>query len=236
VSTSEIIKDIQSLSMDAVVELFTLDFTNIQAGGILRFHAGTNELRQNVIWQGNEYYAMPIEAEGFEKLTQGTLPRPKIRVANTDGALSAQVAAADDLVGCKVIRKRTLVKYLDAVNFTGGVNPLANPNQHFPDDVWYVEQKLSENRLSIEWELSSVLDLQGVMLPRRQIIMNSCSWEYKGENCGYSGSDYFNAQDLPTNMSNDVCGKRLNSCKIRSSGFSGGVLPFGGFPGAKRYD
>lgn len=236
-ATTEIVKDIQSLSMDAVIELFILDFSSIQAGGILKFHAGTNELRQNIVWQGEEYLALPIEAEGFDVSTRGTLPRPRIRVANTDGIFSAQVSESDDLVGAKVVRKRTFIKYLDAINFTDGINPTANPDQHFPDDIWFVEQKISENRFSIEWELSSALDLHGVLLPARQVVMDSCSWEYRKEGCGYAGSFYFDTLDQPVSFeAQDVCGKRLSSCKARTPGFPGGILPFGGFPGAKRYD
>jgi phage-related protein len=34
----------------------------------------------------------------------------------------------------------------------------------------------------------------------------------------------------------DVCGKRLSSCKVRENGFTDKILPFGGFPGALRYE
>jgi lambda family phage minor tail protein L len=101
--------DIQSLSPEAIIELFILDYNNLHGGGaneayIMRFHAGTNELRQNITWGGKEYIAMPIEAEGFDMSTQGTLPRPKIRLANPNGAFSAQLANSDDLVGSKICR------------------------------------------------------------------------------------------------------------------------------------
>jgi lambda family phage minor tail protein L len=145
---------------------------------------------------------------------------------------SAAVRENDDLVGCKVIRKQTFAKYLDAENFTGGVNPTADPNQHFPDDIWFIEQKLSENKYIVEWELASVFDLQGVMLPHRQIIQDSCPWKYRGAECGYTGTSYFDLNDQPTTQSNDFCAKHLSSCKLR---FGNQPLPFGGFPGAVRF-
>lgn len=223
--------EIQSLSPSAIVELFVLDATNIPEGELMYFHAGTNALSQPVVWQGVTYTPLPIEAEGFDVSTQGTLPRPKVRVANVDGLLSAAVAASDDLVGAKFTRKRTFARYLDAVNFPGGVNPEANASQHFSDDIWYVEQKISENRYVIEWELSSALDLQGVTLPSRQVIQNTCWWRYRGPECSYVGTP-FDTNDLPSTVGNDFCAKHLGSCRVRHPNVT---VPFGGFPGSVRH-
>lgn len=224
--------EIQSLSPSAMVELFILDSTNLDGGSIERFHAGTNGLNQAVVWQGNTYQPMPIKAEGFDVTTKGSLPRPKMTVANANGLLSAQVRNFNDFVGCKVTRKRTFLKYLDAVNFPGGVNPTANPDQHLPDDIWYVERKMMENRYTIEFELSSAMDLQGVKLPNRQIIQNSCSWQYRGSECGWTGTTYFDKNNNPVDqVSQDACSKTLAGCKAR---FGTQPIRFGGFPGAQR--
>lgn len=223
--------EIQSLSPSAIIELFVLDARAIQSGELMRFHAGTNELSLPVVWQGLTYVPMPIEAEGFDVSTQGTLPRPKIRVANADGLLSAAVAASDDLVGARLTRKRTFLRYLDAVNFSGGVNPDADANQYLADDIWFVEQKISENRYVIEWELASALDLQGVVLPSRQVIQNTCWWQYRGAGCSYVGSP-FNANDMPCASVDDFCSKRLGSCRVRHPNV---IVPFGGFPGSVRH-
>ena len=213
--------------------MYTLDMTQFAGGSILRFHSGSNELRSSVIWQGLVYFPMPIEGSGFDISTKGTLPRPRLKVANVNGSLSALVMQYSDLVGCKLTRKRTFARYLDAVNFTSGVNVNADPNQHLPDDLWYVEQKMTENKYQIEWELSSVFDLQGVQLPSRQVIQNSCSWQYKSAECGYTGTNYFDLLDVATTQSLDLCGKRLDSCKARFG--PAAILPYGGFPGAVRY-
>lgn len=221
--------EIQLLAPTAIVELFEIDMTSVGAG-IGRFHAGTNELQQHVVWQNVEYIALPVEAEGFDVNAKGTLPRPKVRVANIDGIFSAAVRQSDDLIGCKLTRKRTFVRFLDAVNFPGG-NPSADPNQHLEDDIWFIDQKISENRYVVEWELASAFDLQGVMLPYRQVIQNACPWRYRSGECGWTGG-YVDTNDNPTPyQEHDFCAKRLSSCKAR---FGGGVLPFGGFPGAMR--
>ena len=183
---------------------------------------------QPVVWQGVEYAPLPIEAEGFELTTKGTLPRPKIRVANVSGVFSALALEMDDLVGAKVTRKRTFAKYLDAVNFPGG-NASADPNQFLPEELWFVEAKAAENRHIVEWELSSAFDLMGVKLPYRQVVQNSCAWQYRSPECGYTGTSFDKNDQQATP---DFCSKRLSSCRAR---FGTEVIPFGGFPGSVRY-
>jgi lambda family phage minor tail protein L len=228
---SQITSEMQSLTPDAVIELFALDMTKIPGENVLRFHSGINGLQQPIVWQGNTYSPMPIEAEGFDVSSKGTLPRPKIRAANVNGLFSSAVRENDDLIGCTITRKRTFAKYLDETNFSDG-NPYADPDQHFPDGLWIVEQKVTENKYMLEWELSSSFDVQGVKLPFRQVVQNSCTWGYKSSECGYSGTNYFDSSDSPCAVGADYCSKRLKACKLR---FGNAVLPFGAFPGATRY-
>lgn len=226
----KITTEIQKLEPSTVVELFVLDCTSI-GGDIFRFHAGTNELTANVTWKGEVYTRFPIQASGFEMSGQGTLPRPRLRASNVLSVITALLLELDDLAGATVYRKRTLAKYLDAVNFTGGVNADADPDAHFVDDKFYIDRKISENRDFVEFELASALDLAGVSVPRRQIIANLCSWIYRGGECGYADTRYFTAADAQTtDVALDKCGKRLSSCKVRFG--SGTDLPFGGFPGS----
>lgn len=225
-----ITQEIQSLSPSAIIELFVLDLSSM-GGGVVYLHAGTNSLRTPVVWQGLTYQPLPIEARGFEASSKGVLPRPVLRVANVGGVVSAEMAQYDDLIGAKVIRKRTHSKYLDAVNFPSG-NPTADTGQYYPDEIWFIDQKTSENKLAVEWTLASPFDLMGVVLPRRQAIQNGCPWRYRGVECGYTDTRYFDAADQTTTAPNDVCGKRLSSCRARFSPIGDGLLPFGGFPGS----
>lgn len=227
-----ITQDIQLLAPTALLELFVLDTTILPGGTLYYFHAGTNELGGSVVWQGNTYVPLPIEASGFDTLVRGSPPRPHVRVANAGGIFSALVEGNDDLIGCKFTRKRTFAQYLDAVNFPGGVNATADPNQHFPDDLWFIDRKVSENRYMIEWELVSAFDLQGIMLPYRQVIQNTCPWKYRGTECGWTGTVYYDINDQLTTLANDYCAKKLSSCKVR---FGTASYPFGGFPGATQY-
>lgn len=224
-----ITSEIQTLEPSAIIELFVLDATSF-GGDLLRFHAGTNGLRQNLVWQGNTYTAFPVTASGFDYSGNGQLPRPKLQVANVTGAISLLVMTYDDLLGAKLIRKRTLAKYLDAVNFPGGTNPTADNTAEFADDVFFIDRKVSETRDVVEFELAAAFDVAGVQLPRRQIIQNVCIWRYRGTECGYAGTNYFNANDQSVgSLALDVCGKRLSSCEAR---FGQGELPFGSFPSA----
>jgi lambda family phage minor tail protein L len=109
-------------------------------------------------------------------------------------------------------------------------NPSADPNAYFPDDVFWVERKTAENKQFVEFELSPIWDVSGIMLPRRQYIQNVCSWRYRSAECSYAGGPVATKNDQATSDPVlDVCGKRLASCKLRFGDTA--QLPFGGFPG-----
>jgi lambda family phage minor tail protein L len=73
-----------------------------------------------------------------------------------------------------------------------------------------------------------------VRAPKRQCIANICQWVYRSTECGYTGSNYFDANDNSVaTLAADVCGKRLTSCKLRFGATS--ELPYGSFPGIGAY-
>lgn len=224
------LSEIQKLAPSAVVELFVLDATAL-GGTVTYFHAGTNELRASVVWQGQAYSPYPVEASGFERSGQAPQPQPKMRVANVTGIITALNKELDDLVGAKVTRKRTFLKYLDAVNFTGGTNPTADPAVAFPDEIWFVNRKAEENEVFVDYELASASDVAGVQIPRRQVIANVCTWQYRSAECSYAGGAVADKNDVPTTvLADDQCSKKLRACKMRFGDFA--QLPYGGFPSA----
>ncbi len=201
---TELATEIQKLAPSAMIELFVLDTTPIGGLDILRFHAGTNALRQNVVWQGETYSRFPIEATGFEFNGAGQFPRPKIKISNILSAITTYLLSNNDLLGSKLSRKRTLAKFLDAVNFDGGVNADEDPTAEIPDDIYYVDRKSHEDRDVVEFELATAVDVTGVQLPNRQIIQNICPWLYRGPECGYTGAPLFDVNDNPiTSQSSD---------------------------------
>jgi lambda family phage minor tail protein L len=219
--------DIQKASAGSLVEMFEINLYPIGIDEQYYFHNGINELGANLTWQGQIYTRLPIEASGFEKNGSGQQPRPTLRVANIDGLIGALAAVNDDLIKAQFIRRRTFMKYLDAVNFADG-NPTADPNVHFDDEIWKIDRKSNSDQRIVEFELVSAFDLQGKELPGRQCIQNVCTWKYRSAECGYAGGAVADKNDVPTSDINlDDCGKRLNSCRIR---FGTDELPFGGFP------
>lgn len=227
--------DLQSLVPGSIVTLFELNTTPIGDAYAYRFHAGVNALGNDVVWNGQTYTRFPIEASGFERRSSGTLPRPRIKVANVTGLIGALARQLNDLVGARLTRIRTLLKYLDAENFPGGTNPTADPNQFIDRELWVVDRKADENRIYIEFELAAAFDLAGVKVPRRQVIQNTCTWlaigGYRGPYCGYTGGPVADRTDTPVaTMGEDKCGGRLSSCKLRFGEYQ--PLRFGAFPGA----
>jgi len=230
---SAVYEDLSVLEPNAIIELFQLhlDATLHGSSDIYYFHNGVNAaVTGNVVWNGQSYVRLPLEATGFDYSSSGSLPRPKLAVSNIGSSITALllqvnlITAGNDLGGAKVVRIRTLKKYLD-----GAAG--ADPHAKFPDEIWYVDRKSNENRAVVEFELASKFDLVGVMLPRRQVIANVCQWVYRGGECGYTGSNYWNTQDqVVGTLALDACGKRIESCKLRFGATA--ELPFGSFPGA----
>lgn len=223
--------DLQSSTPGNLVVLYSLDTGPIGGSDILSFFTDVNPLGNTLRWGAVDHVRFPIEATGFERTSQGTIPRPKLIVANINGQIGNFGRLYGGLEGAKLTRTRTFLKYLDASNFPGGVNPSADPNQYIDKEIWFIARRATENRIFIEYELAASFDLGEVKLPRRQIIQNVCTSRYRSVECGYTGGAVANQKDIATAvLAEDQCGKRLSSCKLRFG--SAAVLPYGGFPGA----
>lgn len=200
--------EIQKLSPSAIIELFVIDATEL-GGDVFRFHAGTNGLTQNVVWNGDTYIRFPVQVTGFEFNGRGQFPRPKLRVANIFSTITQILLEFNDILGAKVTRKRTMAKFLDAINFSGSVNPDADPTAEFAEDIYYVDRKSQETRDTVEFELASAIDLAGVRLPRRQIIQNICIWRYRGAECGYASFPLWDQNDVEQTTATSSFGQAL---------------------------
>ncbi|WP_413732352.1 phage minor tail protein L [Sodalis sp. RH20] len=239
--------DLQKLEPGSKVVLFEVDGTAFD-GPQLYFHnhaipftedelnaAGGDPAAlpaKSIWWQGIEYKAWPTQITGEEVTSDGSAPSPSLAVANLDGTISSMCLAYQNLAKAKVIKHTTFAHYLDARNFPEG-NLNANPSEE-KLDVWYIDSKTMENDEQIQFALSSPADLQGIMIPTRQ-IHSLCTWcirnRYRGPECGYTGSAYFDIDDNPVDdPSKDACGGLMTSCKLRFGATA--ELPFGGFPGS----
>lgn len=182
--------DVQQSWHDAIVEMFDVDLSGLTNSPADIFYF-TNQLKEDgtkVQWKGKIYEPLPIISAGYDKNTNGQIAQPSLTVANVLGTFTQVVASYDDLVGAKITRRRTLQKYLDG-------SPQADTLQEFPVDVFYIERKTQETALTITWQLSNVLDLEGVKLPRRVITQNLCLWRYRSSECSYTGAPVFNSRD-----------------------------------------
>ncbi|STV90728.1 gp18 [Klebsiella michiganensis] len=79
----------------------------------------------------------------------------------------------DDLVQAKVTIPITLAKYLDARNFPEG-NARADPTQE-KTKSFFIDAKSEETNEAIEFTLAQSKDLQGIMIPTRQ-LHSICTW------------------------------------------------------------
>ncbi len=205
VSLKNLYGEVLSLAPSSLVSFFEIDITtalvnnNVIASAtpaneairVFRFHNNVSFVTANVVWAGNTYIAMPITADGFELSARGILPTPKLTMTVSDEGISAlatlkqQLSQYNDLVGCKVTRIRTLVKFLDPINFTDNVNPDADPNAEFPRDIFFIDRKSQESKDVLQFELASLIDVEGVKIPFRVMVGNRCVWAYRGEGCLY---------------------------------------------------
>lgn len=200
---SEIFQELLKSSPYAIIELYELHLVPELHGSndIVRFHAGVNKKLPagDVVWNSQTYQPLPIEVDGFEYTGNGQLPRPTVRVSNLLGSISAlllsvnEITIGNDLTGAKFIRIRTLSRFLDPINFTGNINPYGTPDPtaEMPQEIYYVDRKANENKDVVEFELAAVFDIAGVRAPKRQCIANICQWKYRGPECGYTGTTYY---------------------------------------------
>lgn len=227
----------------ALVSLLSIDLTAWGAG-VAYFTPGTTATGQEIVFDGITYPPVPVQVEGIEKSSSGPIPRPLVRIANVNRAISALLRDYDDLVGATVTHILTLVQYLDAVNFPGG-NSDADPGQYIGPEIYRVERKVRQNKLFVELELSASIDQQDRKLPGRQVLRDVCPWIYRRPDpsvpgqfiydnttmqCPYTGGACFDRRNNPTDAAHDDCSRTLEGCAVRFGQFE--ELPFGGFPGA----
>lgn len=177
---------------------------------------------QRGIWiDGNPWYCCGITATGIERAT-GTVPTITIRIQLTE-----YVKARKKLIfipGTRITRYETDVLAVDGSNWSSGTNSYGTQNRrNHRTDVWIITRILDEaqNELSVAAQEEDEFWNELV----RPETLDRCYHKYRGNACGYSGSNYWDAEGKSvSNKNSDVCGLRLSDCKLR---FPTGNLPFG---------
>ncbi len=210
-SNNSVLTELYKYSPSAIIELFEIDLTPLveyytSIGSTISttkyyFHNGTNKNAQgvppltniNVKWGNPEitYVARSISMEGVQASSSGEVARPTLTINNYgstfDNLFTELNKSYANLVGAKVTRIRTLVKFLNATNFPAG-NASADTNAKFPDDIFNIDRMSEEVPGQVTYELAPAWDVEGIALPRRQILANICPWTYKEDPCSWSVS------------------------------------------------
>ncbi len=185
------------IDVSEIASNITLQKSHVQVGAEpFRFHNLNNLKGLSLKFQGNNYISFPIQTEGFEMNSAGTLPTPTLSISSVEGMennasfslLKSNFINLENLVGAKVTRIRTFAKFLDADqngDTIEGVGSEADQYAEFPRDIFFIERKSGENKYNIQFELSSIFDLHNLKLPSRVIYASRCPWNYRGEGCCY---------------------------------------------------
>lgn len=231
----------QSISPGDLVALYIVDLNPIGVNTQFAFTPSTRRTA-GLVFAGITYVPLDVKCDGFEYSGDGTLPRPKISITNVTRVMSSAAVLYDDILGARLIRKRTYAQFLD-----GGETP--DPQAAYADDVYRFHQKIEHNKSQITWTLAAAMDQEGVQLPRRQVLRDVCMWRYRrpltgqggafagydydGVQCPYTGGQAYDADGNPTTPERDKPSRRVNTCCKARFG-EDGQLPFGGFPGVGR--
>ena len=142
---------------------------------------------------------------------------------NLHGMITGMAEDLQSLVGGTVVRRKVYARFLDAVNFVNG-NSEADPEQEVISR-WRIEQCSELSAVSASFVLSTPTETDGAVFPGRIMLANTCTWTYRGDECGYSGPAVADEYDQPTSdITKDKCSKCLSGCKFRNN-----VGNFGGF-------
>ena len=217
---------LSALEQDVLIDLWEVDLRSL-GGELLRLCNIQSEKADFVVWKGQQYQSYPIKADGFELSGQGASNRPKLTVSNVMGLVTGLAEKHNQLVGAIVTRCQTYAQFLDAVNFTAG-NPKADNTQEIVSK-YLVERLSSLNAEVAIFELAVPSEADGAVFPARIMLAGICPWQYRGEECGYTGRPVADRFDMPTDdLNKDACSGLLTGCRARF-GITA-VLPFGGFP------
>jgi lambda family phage minor tail protein L len=144
-----------------------------------------------IVFDGNTYYALPMEMTDFEVKSDGAHARPTLAVGNVESILRTSSVfqngddggsagltdfSMDKLIGKRIVKRQTLEKYLT-------LDPTAVSTKaivEYPKRSYILDSVKQKTENSVVFELANPFDLQGIKLPRRQIIGKYCPWAYQG--------------------------------------------------------
>lgn len=186
---------------------------------------------------GQEYEFWPAHVTGIDLSTEQSAS-PALAVGDIGGLITRLCLNHSDLLGATVEIIDTYAVFLDGQPGADGAQKQVQ--------TYYIDSKAQENPGEVvSWTLSSPADLEGMQIPRRQ-IMTICAWQMdglygSGEGCTWNklrpGNKYYDADGNEVqDITKDVCGGLCSDCQKRFGQLvkdpKAAVLDFGGFMGA----
>jgi len=153
---------------------------------------------EDVVFDGHTYTRFPISVPNIKSNSSGEVDSISVEISNVDREMQAYAEAYDGFRAAKVTFIFVFPELLDEPS-------------HAIRDTYYVQSSESSAD-RITFNLSTKLDVLKKTIGRLT-LRDRCPWSFKGENCGYTGSETF-------------CDKTLKRCKEL-----GNEENFGGFPG-----
>jgi len=224
-------KRVQMLDVDRILYFYKLEIPNVNTPLLFHSNGPVETVDENnvvqysdqMVWLGQSYTLVGIKTDGMELSGDGSVNSPTMTVSNKiagqDGALAVLCRAYNNLVDAKLTIYMTTLEAYEA------------GTQQYMTQLWWVTQKSLETADYIEFALDMPANHKGKGIPTR-IIDDICTWakrgQYRGEDCGYTGTKYFDTKGNPVaSLALDDCGGLCSDCILRFG--EGSVLPFGGF-------
>ena len=212
--TDIIASDVQSQELPSgIVTLFEIELPN---GTKAYFHPGLEGDLTTVHFRDyanpsiiNEYVAIPMQLGGLEIQSDGAMNRPTFSVANVTNEFTSELGYTyKDLIGQRLTRRQTFKKYLD-----DGTGNSQNPPVELNKVTYIIDRISSEDALLVSFEVSSVYDLEGVVLPRRVVTGKYCNWIYQGaELLGKGGCVWGLSSEVQ--YSNEASANTINTAHV----------------------
>lgn len=214
--------ELAKLEQDALLELWDIDLTRLTSvrgtqGIMYRLHNGVNEKGESVVWKGQTYQPYPIKGSGFENSAKGTSNRPTLAISNLFGLVTGLVNDFEDCLGAVVCRRQVYAYNLDPINFPNNSNPKHNIHNEIVK-YYVIEQVESLGVDVVRFKLAIPTELDGLLLPARTMMANTCQFIYRSPECGYTGRPVADEKDQPTtDPKKDKCSKCLTGCALRNN-------------------
>lgn len=223
-------KRVQLLDVGSVLQFYKLVLPNVNTpllfhcNGVVETETADGVVMQgkDMQWLGETYKFVGIRTEGMRLSGDGSVNSPTLEVSNNidgvQGAVSALCRLYNNLNGAK------LTKYFTTLEAYEQSLP------QYTTQYWWISRKTMATESTVTFDLDMPANYNKKQLPTR-LIDDICAWakrgEYRGADCGYTGTKYFNEKGEPVDsIALDSCGGLCDDCVKRFG--EGEALPFGG--------